>query len=234
MDTTNHAFRTLIAAAGPPFRRLFAAANPAASWWLATKGPALNSNAVISKTGKYRYTLTRDWGTGDHGLILWVMLNPSTADAETDDATIRRIVAFSQLWGFEAAAVVNLYAYRATKPADLWAAAKAGVDIIGPKNDKWITKEVYHAQRIICAWGANADFHRPREVGAILAKHRKKPWILGTTNSGHPLHPLRLAAATQPLKWKHPYGEGAPDEQRTIRHTSPVPATREARDNGAG
>lgn len=183
----------------------------------------MNRDAVISKGGKYRYTLTREWGEGDRGLILWVMLNPSTADGLEDDNTIRRVIDFSRRWGFEAAAVVNLYAWRATKPADLWKAARDGHDIIGPKNDKWIAKEMYHAQRVICAWGAHADFHRPGEVLHRLVGHRKPLWILGTTAPGHPLHPLRLAAHTEPIKWKHPYGKGEPiSEQRAHGRLHPI------------
>lgn len=162
----------------------------------------MHRDAVISKGGKYRYTLSRWWKTGERGMLLWVMLNPSTADGTKDDNTIRRVINFSQSWGFEAAVVVNLYAWRATKPKDLWVAAREGNDIIGPKNDKWIRKEVYHAQRVIVAWGNNADFHRPKQVQEILSAHRKKVWALGTTTSGQPLHPLRIASATQPIKWE--------------------------------
>jgi hypothetical protein len=159
--------------------------------------------AVISNGGKYRYTLTRWWRTGDQGMILWVMLNPSTADADKDDNTIRRCISFSRLWGYEAMTVVNLYAYRATKPTELWDRAKQGKDIIGPKNDRWILKEAYHAQRIVVAWGNNADFHRPKVVRKLLGK--KKLYCLGTTASGHPLHPLhplRLHGNTQLQRWK--------------------------------
>lgn len=164
----------------------------------------MHRDAVITKGGKYRYTLSRWWKTGERGMILWVMLNPSTADGLKDDATIRRVISFSQLWGFEAAVVVNLYAWRATKPKNLWVAKAQGNDIIGPKNDKWIRKEVYHAQRIICAWGGNADFHRPAEVWPLLSSHKKRIWTLGHTTSGQPLHPLRLASNTEPLKWEGP------------------------------
>lgn len=206
MDTTKTAYLTQARDGLLPSLKLSAVGSLGVSSSLDIREAVLNRNAVLSKGGKYRYSLTRDWGEGDQGLVLWVMLNPSTADALNDDATIRRVVNFSKLWGFEAAAVVNLYAYRATKPSDLWVAAKQGVDIIGPKNDKWIQKEMYHAQRIICAWGNNADFHRPRRVLEILGGHGKKVRALGTTASGHPLHPLRLASDTQPIKWKHPYG----------------------------
>src|SRR5687768_14824465 len=79
-------------------------------------------DARFSDCGTYRYNLTRLW---DARLIrvCWVMLNPSTADQHEDDATIRRCIGFSRSWGAGALTVVNLFAFRATQPRDLWAAA---------------------------------------------------------------------------------------------------------------
>jgi hypothetical protein len=153
--------------------------------------------AVISNGGKYRYTLSRWWHQPgfSSGMVLWIMLNPSTADGSVDDNTIRRCIGFSKLWHYEALTVVNLYAYRATKPADK--------DIIGPKNDKWIRKEAYHAQRIILAWGANADFKRSRVVAEeLLSARRRRLYTLGYTTAGHPLHPLRVRSDTEPVRWE--------------------------------
>jgi hypothetical protein len=161
--------------------------------------------AVISNGGKYRYTLSRWWHQPgfSSGMILWIMLNPSTADGSVDDNTIRRCIGFSKLWHYEALTVVNLYAYRATKPADLWARAQTGKDIIGPKNDKWIRKEAYHAQRIMLAWGANADFRRSRDVTeGLLGARRRRLYTLGYTTAGHPLHPLRVRSDTEPVRWE--------------------------------
>ena len=73
--------------------------------------------AVLDPTGRYRYFLARDWGNGPR--VAFVMLNPSTADAEKDDATIRRCVGFAKLWGFASLGVVNLYGFRCTSPSRL-------------------------------------------------------------------------------------------------------------------
>src|SRR5689334_16488446 len=73
--------------------------------------------ASISECGRYRYSLHRWWGAGER--LYFVMLNPSTADAEVDDPTIRRCMGFARTLGFDGIGVVNLYAFRATKPADL-------------------------------------------------------------------------------------------------------------------
>ena len=90
-------------------------------------GPEITlSEAVISQDERHRYSLTRRWGNGPR-VCCWIMLNPSTADATTDDPTIRRCVRFTQAWGYDALTVVNLYAWRATDPADLRNAQRAGL-----------------------------------------------------------------------------------------------------------
>ena len=90
-------------------------------------GPEITlSEAVISQDERHRYSLTRRWGYGP-AVCCWIMLNPSTADATTDDPTIRRCLRFTQGWGYDALTVVNLYAWRATDPADLRNAQRAGL-----------------------------------------------------------------------------------------------------------
>lgn len=82
--------------------------------------PDVQKAAYLSADGLYRFALHRWWGDGIR--LGFVMLNPSTADAEIDDPTIRRCMGFARTLGFDGIRVVNLYAYRATKPADLWKA----------------------------------------------------------------------------------------------------------------
>ena len=90
-------------------------------------GPEITlSEAVISQDERHRYSLTRRWGDGPR-VCCWIMLNPSTADATTDDPTIRRCIGFTHDWGYDALTVVNLYAWRATDPADLRNAQRAGL-----------------------------------------------------------------------------------------------------------
>jgi hypothetical protein len=152
-------------------------------------------SAVISDDGQYRYRLDRRWGYGPRAA--WVMLNPSTADAEQDDATIRRIRAFSQAWGFSALTVVNLYAWRATDPAELWTAA----DPVGPDNDRHIV-EACVTSHVIAAWGAHARLDRIREVLALPGMDRLK--ALALTQSGQPRHPLYLRGNLKPEPWVNP------------------------------
>lgn len=144
------------------------------------------SYARLSDDTRHRYTLGRRWGDGPHAVF--VMLNPSTADADQDDPTIRRCVAFARAWGLDGIHVVNLYAWRATQPADLWLAA----DPVGPENDYFLACAAAEAAHsglpIIAAWGANA---RPERVAHVLTiRGMDRLTALGVTKDGAPKHPL--------------------------------------------
>lgn len=144
-------------------------------------------SAVISDCQRFRYRLSRRWGEGP--ALVFIMLNPSTADASVDDATIRRCVGFAAREGWGAIDVVNLFAYRATDPKDL---RRAGYPI-GPDNDNAITEAVTSAGCVCLAWGANAgELARPGEVLALLRRLGIDLHCLRITRSGHPQHPLML------------------------------------------
>lgn len=93
-------------------------------------GPAPGRAAVLSPCGRYRYELTRRWAPGP--LVGWVMLNPSRADAHTDDPTVRRCVGFAHRWGYGGLIIRNLYALRATDPAAL----ADHLDPVGPDTTR--------------------------------------------------------------------------------------------------
>lgn len=144
-------------------------------------------NAVISECGTYRYRLTR----GDEPRLAFVMLNPSTADAEVDDPTIRRCLGFAKREGFPGIEVVNLYAFRATKPSALLAAD----DPIGPDNWQHIEELAQRRGKVVCAWGAGAPNERHvRTVIAWLQDGGSDLLCLGFTASGAPRHPLYVRA----------------------------------------
>ncbi len=141
-------------------------------------------SAQISLCGKYRYRLDRRWSEGP--TACFVMLNPSTADADVDDPTIRRCIGFAKREGCGALAVINLFPYRATKPKDLWAvpdfvrsAGFADVDIV---NDA-----LKSADLIIAAWGA---VELTKVVAATNHLRTLGAKCLGKTKDGHPRHPL--------------------------------------------
>jgi hypothetical protein len=155
-------------------------------------------SAVISPCGQYRYQLTREGDfTAERGPAVFIMLNPSTADASQDDPTIRRCCSFARAWGCNGILVANLYALRSTDPAALWEHA----DPVGPLNDYWLGRTVARAAEVVCAWGANAQPSRYREVAAMLVVHGVRLKCLGVTKSGAPRHPLYVPASQPLVDW---------------------------------
>lgn len=149
--------------------------------------------AVLSECGQYRYTLTRVWDLQPS--MVFVMLNPSTADADEDDATIRKCLGFAKRDRAGGIAVVNLYAWRSTDPAGL----KKAADPVGRDNDKHICSvlEGHGVGKVVVAWGANAtDSTRTDNVLKLIRLCGRKPLCFGKTNGGQPLHPLMLAYET--------------------------------------
>jgi hypothetical protein len=134
------------------------------------------------------------------GYLLWVMLNPSTADAEVDDATIRRCKSFTTRFGFREMVVVNLYAYRATDPAELLTVE----DPVGAENDAWLYEAARRASRVVLGWGGSADPARARAVAEILTVDNPVLYCLGTNKDGSPRHPLYLGRNTPLEFWEVP------------------------------
>lgn len=156
--------------------------------------------ATISECGQYRYTLTREWLAG-YGRVVFVMLNPSTADATQDDPTIRRCIGFAKALGAGALDVVNLYALRATNPRELWKVA----DPIGPDNDAHIRRVVQceHVRYVIAAWGKNAKADRVRAFAKLV--HPTPLHALRTSADGTPHHPLYLPGDLKPVRFSPPH-----------------------------
>lgn len=152
----------------------------------------LERDAYISDCGRYRYLLRRTW---DHGKprALIVMLNPSTADAEIDDATIRSCIRLCKGLGYGSFEVVNLFALRATDPAAL----QKSDDPTGPDNDDVIEAAIGRCDLAICAWGAHPMAgNRDKSVRSLLRSRRPAVFCLGTTKSGAPKHPLYIKSGT--------------------------------------
>jgi hypothetical protein len=151
----------------------------------------IRGEAILSECRTYRYRLERQIAPVFATLrpILFVMLNPSTADADVDDPTIRKCMGFSRRWGCTHLTVVNLFALRATTPTEL----RRHPDPVGPLNDEYIRHAVQqHHERcatIIAAWGADA-FARAR---ARFVLRSFGPFdCLGLNTDGSPRHPLYL------------------------------------------
>lgn len=159
--------------------------------------------AVISTCGRYRYRLERPIGPlPGQRTVLWVMLNPSTADDVSDDPTIRKCREFSFRWGFHRMLVGNLFAWRATKPADMWAQRELH-DIIGPETNARLAVMAAEANQVILAWGNHAEQwpERADEVAKTIHQINPEVYVLGYTASGQPMHPGRIAYATERNPW---------------------------------
>lgn len=148
--------------------------------------------------GCYRYCLWRTVNPAARPRrLLFVMLNPSTADAEVDDPTLRRCMGFASLWGYRSLEVCNLFAYRATDPKILARVAAP----VGPDNDVHLIAAAARAESIVAAWGTRGALReRAREVVALLTRTRSL-LCLGLTRDGTPRHPLyvRSDAERQPF-----------------------------------
>lgn len=156
------------------------------------------TTAVISADGRYRYELIRRWG--DDPMLEWIMLNPSKADATTNDPTIRRCIGFAIRWGYGGIVVRNLYALRSPNPSALVNAD----DPVGPMNRAYLGNNIAYCT--IAAWGAH-----PAAVGwwngypfGWQPKAIKRPnlYCLGATSSGAPRHPLYVRADVTPVRWE--------------------------------
>lgn len=151
---------------------------------------------------EYRYELRRTWGNPKGRIITWVMLNPSTADGAQDDATLRRIIDFSERWGNHGLVVVNLFALRATDPREL----KRHHAPEGRHNRQVLARVLAAPGTIVAAWGANpmavepARWFRDRAMDHDVTLH-----CLGLTSKRAPVHPLRQPKSAGLRVYRNPF-----------------------------
>lgn len=173
-------------------------------------------SAKFSKCGRYRYVLARDLRPAGskrkhRKVVCFVMLNPSTAGAFNDDATIRRCAGFARLWGGDKLVVVNMLAYCSTDPKVLLRVKRP----CGLHNEEYVRRAVRGADVVVCAWGNDGQQaygkgkHTVGELTVMrwLRAERVKAKCLGTTRSGAPRHPVRLPYATklEPFSLEDPF-----------------------------
>lgn len=164
-----------------------------------TQGSLLNQTstpqrgAVVSSDGRYRYRLWRIWDDLAP-MMVWVMLNPSTADADVDDPTLRKCIGFAREHRHGGVILVNLFAYRATNPKEL---PKVD-DPVGPENDthlQWAIRAPILAT-VIAAWGADKFARRQATRVRVMLKMERRVQCLGRNDDGSPRHPLYLPYST--------------------------------------
>lgn len=156
-----------------------------------------SDRAVYADDMAYRYEFHRHWSadTSEGTTVAWVLLNPATGDTDGKQRpTLGRCIKWSQAWGFGGLTIVNLFAFRATKPRDLLLAT----DPVGSANDEVLERVAATAGRVVAAWGAHGRLlNRGQQVAARLPQ----AVCLGHTRRGEPRHPLYVptAAALVPL-----------------------------------
>ena len=160
----------------------------------------MKRNATFDESGKYRYTLERTWD-GQRERVLFIMLNPSDADEEKDDATIRKCIGFAKCWGYGGLMAGNLFAWVSTDPKGLI----EQLDPVGPENDAHLQRLAEEYGTVVVAWGNRAKRfrlfqERQKSVKELL---RGKMQCLGENDDGTPKHPGRLAYTLR----LRPYGD---------------------------
>lgn len=165
---------------------------------------SVTGGAIFDATGAYRYALWRVW---DEVLprMAFIMLNPSTADAERNDPTIRRCIGFARAWGYGGVHVVNLFAYRTPSPAVL----RKAEDPIGLENDDYLREAATGAAFVVAAWGNHgAAGGRDAAVRGLLSSLGVAPRCLGITRAGQPRHPLYARGDLAPFPLPLPPSDG--------------------------
>ncbi len=164
---------------------------------------ALYSRVEYSSCMRYRYSLSREWNLGKPRL-LFLLLNPSSADEKFDDPTTIRSKKRASALGFGSMMVCNLFALRTRDPKNLL----IDPEPIGPKNDKailnafkWI-RESPEEPKVICGWGTGGTFlNRATVVKEVLVKNHLNAFCLGLTKNNHPKHPLYVSYCTKLIPW---------------------------------
>lgn len=163
------------------------------------ENPTFASGALFSDCLRFRYRLWRRWRNGDRGCVNFIMLNPSTADAVSNDPTVRRCIGFARSWGYDGLTVTNLFAFRSTDPAQLETAA----DPIGPDNDINIRSVALTAPLVVCAWGVGGRLLDRSDAAFRLLRDLPLHHLSKTGGPRpQPKHPLYLRRELAPVRWE--------------------------------
>jgi hypothetical protein len=161
----------------------------------------ISCDALMSRDGRYRYSLGRHWNPSKPA-CLFIMLNPSTADARKNDRTVTRCLAFAKSWGYGGFYVANLFAYRTSKPSEM----KRAANPVGAKNRihlERLAKKVKRSGGVcIAAWGRHGSHNNQDKI--VVSRFKKLGiglYFLALTKDGFPKHPLYLRGDLHPTGW---------------------------------
>ncbi len=151
----------------------------------------MQKSAIISPCKKYRYELTRVWDSSKPW-VLFICLNPSTADHETEDNTSRVCINYAKRWGYGGLVIANLFAYRSKDKSKLYRVD----DPVGPDNDEHLKRLSSEAIETVCAWTDDGAYN-DRDLQVLTMLHNPK--CLVRLKSGRPGHPLYKSKALKPI-----------------------------------
>ncbi len=152
------------------------------------------SGATLSKCRKYRYVLWRKWNKS-LPTIMFIGLNPSTANEHENDPTILKCINYSKNWGFGGFYITNLFAYRTFSPAIL----KKNNSPVGQKNNYWILKTSKLTKKTIACWGDHGTFQdRDVQVKKLISQL----YCININKTGQPSHPLYQKSNLKPILYK--------------------------------
>ena len=168
----------------------------------------MNKSAILSNNKKYRYSLGRCWDESKP-ILMFIMLNPSTADDKEDDPTIRRCIGFAKSWGYGAIIVCNLIPYRATNPKELlsiddneFLGTIDNKGIVGYYNSAYISKLSQKVDKVVCAWGNSNVIKKLRiNISKIKEIVDKPLYYIEISKDGTPKHPLYLKSDNELKLW---------------------------------
>jgi hypothetical protein len=148
-------------------------------------------DAIVSDNQLYRYQLSRIWDSS-LPMVMFICLNPSTADHNNDDPTILKCIKYAQDWGYGGLLMGNLFAYRATEPLDM----KRADDPIGPLNNHHLKLMSQQVDKIVCGWGNHGVYQdRDEKVKSMF----DNLYALKINKTGSPAHPLYLKKSLIPI-----------------------------------
>lgn len=157
----------------------------------------MTKTAIISDCGKYRYLLMRQWNKDLPSNLYFIGVNPSTADAEKDDPTIKKLICLASAWGYGGFHIVNLFAYRSSDPAVLLTVPNP----VGPENDLYLANARKSGGKVVLMWGSKAKDISARRVEIVFSQFKSIAYYLRLNRDGSPAHPLYLPASLGPIKF---------------------------------
>jgi hypothetical protein len=157
-----------------------------------------DNHAVFSEDRKYRYALWRIWDT-NNSKVMFIGLNPSTANENDNDPTIRRVIGFAKDWGYGGVYMMNCFPFVSSNPKDLVDYDRTPFDSYQLNiNDKKLREVGGKCSEIIFAWG-NFEIVKTACRDNDLRKMFPHAKCLGKNKSGSPKHPLYISAKTKPI-----------------------------------